>query len=84
MQARWAYNKHRNICASIPSKSKRSYLRTSISKTLAITLEISNVHIILRENDQLLKNKHKIANIFNNFFINVIPNFRIDVNWQCI
>lgn len=39
---------------------------------------------ILSENDQLIRNKYKIANIFNNFFINVVSNLGIKVNQQYI
>ena len=40
--------------------------------------------IILSENDQLIRNEYKIANVLNNFFINVVSNLGIKGNQQYI
>ena len=40
--------------------------------------------LISNKNDQLIRNDCKRANNFDYFFINVIPNLRINIDQQCI
>ena len=43
-----------------------------------------NVHITGSENDQLIRDEYKLANISNNFFINIAPNFGIKIGQHYI
>ena len=91
--ARLAYNKQRNICVTIFCKSKKTLFESlginnagdnrklwGTVKSLFLNKVKSNVHKTLIENDQLIRNEYKMANIFNNFFINVVPNLVIYVD----
>ena len=42
----------------------------------------SNDYIALNENDLLIRNEYKIANIFNTFFVNIVPNLGIEIDQQ--
>ena len=35
-------------------------------------------NIMLDENDKLVRNEKEVANIFNNFFVNIVPNLEIN------
>ena len=94
-ETRSAYNKQRNICVSILRKAKRSYFENLDIKNLSDNRKFwgtvkplfsnkvrSNVYITLNENDLLIRNEYKIANIFNTFFVNIVPSLGIEIDQQ--
>ena len=94
-ETRSAYNKQRNICVSIPRKAKRSYFENLDIKNLSDNRKFwgtikplfsnkvrSNDYITLNENDLLIRNEYKIANIFNTFFVNIVPNLGMEIDRQ--
>ena len=94
-ETRSAYNKQRNICVSILRKAKRSYFENLDIKNLSDNRKFwgtikplfsnkvrSNDYIILNENDLLIRNEYKIANIFNTFFVNIVPNLGMEIDQQ--
>ena len=94
-ETRSAYNKQRNICISILRKAKRSYFENLDIKNLSGNRKFwgtvkplfsnkvrSNDNITLNENDLLIRNEYKIANIFNTFFVNIVPNLGIEIDQQ--
>ena len=94
-ETRSAYNKQRNICVSILRKAKRSYFENLDIKNLSDNRKFwgtvkplfsnkvrSNDYITLNKNDLLIRNEYKIANIFNTFFVNIVPNLGIEIDQQ--
>ena len=94
-ETRSAYNKQRNICVSILRKAKRSYFENLDIKNLSDNRKFwgtvkplfsnkvrSNDYITLNENDLLIRNEYKIANIFNTFFVNIVPSLGIEIDQQ--
>ena len=94
-KTRSGYNKQRNICVSILRKAKRSCFDNldiknfSDSRSFWGTLKPlfsnkvrSNDYITLKENDLLIRNEYKIANVFNTFFVNIVPNLGIEIDQQ--
>ena len=94
-ETRSGYNKQRNICVSILRKAKRSYFENLDIKNLSDNRKFwgtvkplfsnkvrSNDYITFNENDLLIRNEYKIANIFNTFFVNIVPNLGIEINQQ--
>ena len=86
-ETRSSYNKQRNICISVLRKTKRSYFENLYIKNLSDNRKFwgtvkplsssklrSNDYITLNQNYLLIRNKYKIANIFNTFFVNIVPN----------
>ena len=94
-ETRSGYNKQRNICASILRKAKRSHFENLDIKNLSDNRKFwgpvkslfsnkvrSNDYVTLNENDLLIRNEYKIANIFNTFFVNIVPNLGIEIDQQ--
>ena len=94
-ETRSAYNKQRNVCVTILHKAKISYFGNLDIKNLTdnkkfwgtVKLLFSNKerpsdYKKLNENDLLIRNKYKIANIFNTFFVNIAPNLGIKIDEQ--
>ena len=94
-ETRSGYNKQRNICVSILRKAKRSYFENLDIKNLSDNRKFwgtvkplfsnkvrSNDYITLNENDLLIRNEYKLANIFNTFFVNIVPNLGIEIDQQ--
>ena len=92
-ETRSAYK--RNICISILRKAKRSYLENLDIKNLSDNRKFwgtvkppfsnkvrSNDYITFNENDMLIRNGYKIANIYYTFFINIVPNLGIEIDQQ--
>ena len=90
-----AYNKRRKICVSILRKAKRSYFEKLDIKNLSDNRKFwgtvkplfsnkvrSNDYITLNKNNLLIKNEYKIANNFNIFFVNIVPNLGIENDQQ--
>ena len=95
IETRSGYNKQRNICISILCKAKGSYFENLDIKNLSDNRKFwgtvkplfsnkvrSNDYITLNENDLLIRNEYKIANIFNTFFVNIVPNLGIEIDQQ--
>ena len=86
-EAKEKHNKQRNICVSLTRKAKRNYYESldlnnicdnktfwAIFKPL-VSNKIKLVeNIVLSENGALIKDGEEVANIFNNFFVNIVPN----------
>ena len=85
--ARIAYKKQRNVCVSILRKSKKCYYENLDTKNITDNKKFwgtvkplfsnkvrSNTYITLNEDEKLIKNEYQIANIFNTFFIEIVPN----------
>ena len=94
-ETRSGYNKQRNICVSILRKARRSYFENLDIKNLSDKRKFwdsvkplfsnkvrSNDYITLKENDLLIRNEYRIANIFNTFFVNIVPNLGIEIDQQ--
>ena len=92
-ETRSGYNKQRNVCVSILRKAKRSYFENLDIKNLSDNRKFwgtvkplfsnkvrSNDYITLNENDLLIRNEYEIANIFNTFFVNTVPNLGIEID----
>ena len=84
------YNKQRNICVSLTRKAKRNFYESlnlnnvcdnkkfwATVKPLFCNKIISVENIVLSKNGVLKKDEEKVANIFNNFFVNIVPNLGI-------
>lgn len=89
--------KLRNICVTIFHKFKRAYYENLNVKNLSVNRKFWgsvkplfsskvrwNIHITLNENHQLIRNEYQIGNIFNNFFIKIVPSLGIKVDQRYI
>ena len=89
------YNKQKNICVSLTRKAKRNYYESfdlnniCDNKNFQATVKppfsnkIKSVeNIVLSENGVLIKDEEKVANIFNNFFVNIVPNLGIKTHHE--
>ena len=89
-EAKAKYNKQRNICVSLPRKAKRNYYESldlnnmcgnkkfwTTVKPLFSNKIKSVENIVLSENGVLIKDEEEVANIFNIFFVNIVPNLGI-------
>ena len=96
--ARIAYKKQRNVCVSILRKSKKCYYENLDTKNITDNKKFwgtvkplfsnkvrSNTYITLNEDEKLIKNEYQIANIFNTFFIEIVPNLgtKVDERYLC-
>ena len=90
-EAKLKYNKQRNLCVSLLRKTKRNYYENlnlndiSDNKKFWTTMKplfcnkIKSVeNITLDENGKLVRNEQEVANIFNDFFVNIVPNLGIN------
>ena len=88
-----AYNKQRNHCVSLTRKTKKDYYSNldekcvidnkKFWKTVKPFLSDKNMmddNITLVENDEIITDDLKIAEIFNNFFSEIVPNLNITTN----
>ena len=84
------YNKQRNICVGLTRKAKRNFYESldlnnvcdnkkfwATVKPLLSNKIKSVENIVLSENGVLKKDEEKVADIFNNFFVNIVPNLGI-------
>ena len=89
-EAKAKYNQQSNICVSLTRKAKRNYYgsldlsKICDNKKFGANLKplFSNKvklveNIALSENGKLTKGKEEVANIFNDFFVNIVPNLGI-------
>ena len=87
------YNKQRNLCVSIIRTAKRSYHENLDLKDITDSKKFwatvkplfsskikSTEHITLEENGKIISNDKKFARIFNEFFVNIVPNLGIKTN----
>ena len=92
-ESKLKYNKQRNLCVSITRKAKRSYYEnldlkdiTDSKKFWATVKSLfsnkikSTEYITLEENGKIISNDKELARIFNEFFVNIVPNLDINTN----
>ena len=92
-ESKMKYNKQRNLCVSITRKAKRSYYENLHLKEITdskkfwatVTPLFSNKiksteYITLEENGKIISNDKELARIFNEFFVNMVPNLGINTN----
>ena len=88
-------NKELSKAMMLRTKAKRSYFENLDIKNLSDNRKFwgtvkplfsnkvrSNDYITLNENDLLIRNEYKIANIFNTFFVNIVPNLGMEIDQQ--
>ena len=86
-----AYKKQRNLCVNLLKKSKRSYFQNlkpsdicdnkkfwKTVKPLFSEKTMSTENITLVENNVIVSEDEKVANIFNSFFSNAVKNLNIE------
>ena len=89
-EAKAKYNKQSNICVSLTRKAKRNYYENLDlnniydNKKLGATVKpiFSNKmklaqNIVLSENGKFIKDEEEVANILNDFFVNILHNLGI-------
>ena len=90
-ESKMKYNKQRNLGVSITRKAKRSYYEhldlkdiTDSKKFWATVKPLfsnkikSTEYITLEENGKIITNDKELARIFNEFFVNIVANLRIN------
>ena len=81
-EAKAKYNKQRNICVSLTRKAKRNYICDNKKIWATVKPLFSNKiksaeNIVLSENGKLIKDEEEVVNIFNDFFVNILPSLGI-------
>ena len=92
-ESKLKYNKQRNLCVSITRKAKRSYYENLDLKDITDSKKFwptvkplfsnkikSTEYITLEENGTIISNDKELARIFNEFFVNIVPNLGINTN----
>ena len=92
-ESKLKYNKQRNLCVSITRKAKRSYYENLDLKEITDSKKFwatvkplfsnkikSTEYITLEENGKVISNDKELARIFNEFFVNTVPNLGINTN----
>ena len=92
-EARTKYNKQRDICLSLVKKAKWNYYEnldfkdTNDNKKFWATVKplFSNKiksaeNIFLDESGKIIRNEVKVANVFNKYFVNMVPSMGITNN----
>ena len=93
LEARTKYNKQRNICVSLVKKAKRNYYENldlndikdnkkfwATVKPLFSNKIKSAENIFLDESGEIVRNEVKVANVFNKYFVNMVPSMSITNN----
>ena len=93
LEARIKYNKQRNICVSLVKKAKRNYYENldlndindnkrfwATVKPLFSNKIKSADSIFLAESGEIIRNEVKVANVFNKYFVNMVPSMGITNN----
>ena len=93
LEARIKYNKQRNICVSLVKKAKRNYYENldlydindnkkfwATVKPLFSNKIKSADSIFLDESGEIIRNEVKVANVFNKYFVNMVPSMGITKN----
>ena len=92
-ESKMKYIKQRNLCVSITRKAKRSYYENLYLKDITDSQKFwatvkslfsnkikSTEYITQEENGKSTSNDKGLARIFNEFFVNIIPNLGINTN----
>ena len=92
-----AYNQQRNYCVSLIRKSKKSFFNKIETDTIVNSKKfwttvkpffseknMVNSKINLIENNEIVSDDSKIANTFNDFFVNIVPSLEIKENEQLV
>ena len=90
-EAKLKYTKQKNLCVSLLRNAKRNYYENldlndindnkkfwTTVKSLFCNKIKSVENITLDENGKLVRNEKEVANIFNDFFVNIVPNLGIN------
>ena len=90
LEARTKYNKQRNICVSLVKKAKQNYYENldlkdindnkkfwATVKPLLSNKIKSAENIFLDESGEIIRNEVKVADVFNNYFVNEVPSMVI-------
>ena len=90
-EAKLKYRKQRNLCVTSLRKAKRNYNENlnlndindhkkfwTAVKPLCYNKIKSMENITLDENGKLVRDEKEVANIFNDFFVNILPNSGIN------
>ena len=93
LEARTKYNKQRNICVCLVKKAKRNYYKNldlndiDDNKNFCATVKplfsskIKSVgNIFLYESGEIIRNEVKVANVFNKYFVNMVPSMGMTNN----
>ena len=91
LEARIKYNKQRNICVSLVKKAKRNYYKNldlneiNDNKSATVKPLFSNKiksadNIFLDESGEIIRNEVKFANVFNKYFVNMVPSMGVTNN----
>ena len=93
LDARTKYNKQRNIFVSLVKKAKRNYYENldlkdindnkkfwATVKPLFSNKIKSAENIFLDELGKIIRNEVKVANVFNKYFVNMVPSMGITNN----
>ena len=91
-KTRLAYKRQRNLCTSLLKKTKREYYGNlnpaliSDNKNFWKTVKpffsdkvVTSENITLLENNDIYEDDEKVANIFNNFFSNVVKTLEVSI-----
>ena len=91
-KTRLAYKRQRNLCTSLLKKTKREYYGNlnpaliSDNKKFWKTVKpffsdkvVTSENITLLENNDIYEDDEKVANIFNNFFSNVVKTLEVSI-----
>ena len=92
LESRNRYKRQRNFCVNLIKKAKRSFYKnldiSCLNDNRKFWKNIKPVFsnkvrsfdsINLKENEEFVENDEKIANIFNEYFVNIVPNLEIDI-----
>ena len=93
LEARTKYNKQRNICVSLVKNARRNYHENldlkdindnkkfwATVKPLFSNKIKSAENIFLDESGEIIRNEVKVANVFNKYFVNMVPSMGITNN----
>ena len=87
LESRAKNNKQRNICVSLIKKAKRNYYENLDLKDINDNKKFwatvkpffsnkikSAENIYLDESGEIIRNEKEVANVFNKYFVNIVPN----------
>ena len=87
LESRAKYNKQRNICVSLIKNTKQNYYENLDLKDVnddkrfwatvkpSFSNKIKSVeNIYLDESGEIIRNEKEVANVFNKYFANIVPN----------
>ena len=93
LESRNRYKRQRNFCVNLIKKAKRSFYKNLDISCLndnrkfwknikpVFSNKVRSVDSInLKENEEFVENDEKIANIFNEYLVNIVPNLEIDID----